>query len=162
MLPIFPPLSAMKWWDWIKTPWSWCFECWVLSQFFHSPFSLSSKGSLVSLHFLPVELYHLHIWGCWHFSQQSWFQLVILVAYSEWCQICDLWRRRFSFGTRDQSWSPKSFCVVVLLKWKGTEKGSDIDIRRGTESAPLASLSKGIIYFSKSVPTINQKNVSSL
>ena len=30
---------------------------------------------------------------------------------------------------------------------KGTENTSDIDIRRGTESAPLASLSKGAIYF---------------
>ena len=29
------------------------FECWVLSQFFHSPLSLSSKGSLVLLCFLP-------------------------------------------------------------------------------------------------------------
>ena len=29
---------------------------------------------------------------------------------------------------------------------KGTKEASDIDIRRGTESAPLASLSKGIIY----------------
>ena len=30
---------------------------------------------------------------------------------------------------------------------KGTEKASDIDIRRGTESAPIPSLSKEIIYF---------------
>ena len=29
------------------------FECWVLSWLFHSPFSLSSRNSLVSLHFLP-------------------------------------------------------------------------------------------------------------
>ena len=28
------------------------FECWVLSQLFHSPFSLSSRGSLVSFHWL--------------------------------------------------------------------------------------------------------------
>ena len=32
-------------------PWSYFFECWVLSQFFHSPLSLSSRGSLVPLHF---------------------------------------------------------------------------------------------------------------
>ena len=31
-----PHLFAMKWWDWM--PWSWYFECWVLSQLF----SLSS------------------------------------------------------------------------------------------------------------------------
>ena len=28
-------------------------ECWALSQLFHSPLSLSSRGSLVPLHFLP-------------------------------------------------------------------------------------------------------------
>ena len=31
------------------------FECWALSQLFYSPLSLSSKGSLVPLHFLPLE-----------------------------------------------------------------------------------------------------------
>ena len=53
------------------------FECWVSSQLFHSHLSPSSKGSLVSLRFLLIEWYHLHIWGYWYFSQQSWFQLVI-------------------------------------------------------------------------------------
>ena len=37
------------------------FECWILSQPFQSPLSLSSRGSLVLLHFLPKEWYHLHI-----------------------------------------------------------------------------------------------------
>ena len=32
-----------------------------LSQFFCSPLSPSSRGSLVPLHFLPLEWYHLHI-----------------------------------------------------------------------------------------------------
>ena len=41
-------LSAMKWRD--QMPWSLFFECWVLSQLFHSPISLSSRGSLVPLH----------------------------------------------------------------------------------------------------------------
>ena len=50
------------------------FECWVLSQLFHSPLS-SSRGSLVPLYFLPLERCHLHIWGCWYFSWQSWFHL---------------------------------------------------------------------------------------
>ena len=66
---------------------------------------------------------------------------MVLIAYGEQCQIIDLWRRRFSFGTRNQAWSLKSFCVAEFYeseKW--TEKTSDIDIRRGTESAPLASL----------------------
>ena len=34
---------------------------------FFTPLSLSSRGSLVPLHFLPWEWYHLHIWGCWWF-----------------------------------------------------------------------------------------------
>ena len=37
----------------------------------------------------------------------------------------------------------QSFITV----WKATEKSSDIDIRRGTKSAPIASLSEGAIYF---------------
>ena len=37
--------------------------------------------------------------------------------------------------------------VEVLLQLKGTEKASDIDIRKGMENAPLASVSKGVIYF---------------
>ena len=38
------------------------FECWVLSQLFHSPLSPSSRGSLVPLCFLPLGWCHLHIW----------------------------------------------------------------------------------------------------
>ena len=37
--------------DWM--PWSSFSECWALSQLFHSPLSLSSRGFLVPLHFLP-------------------------------------------------------------------------------------------------------------
>ena len=47
----FPHLFAMKWQD--QMPWSSFSECWALSQLFHSPLSLSSRGSLVPLHFLP-------------------------------------------------------------------------------------------------------------
>ena len=36
-----------------QMPWSSFSECWALSQLFHSPLSLSSRGSLVPLHFLP-------------------------------------------------------------------------------------------------------------
>ena len=38
------------------------FECWVLSQFFHSSLSFSSRGSLVPLHLLPLHL-HYHKGG---------------------------------------------------------------------------------------------------
>ena len=62
------------------------FECWVLSQFFHSPLLPSARDSLVPLHFLPLECYHLHIWHCWYVSWQSWLQPVIHPAWHFiWC-----------------------------------------------------------------------------
>ena len=64
------------------------FLLWVLSQVFHSPLSLSSRGFLVTLHFLPLEWHHLHIWSCWYFSQQSWFQLVSHPSqHFTWCTL---------------------------------------------------------------------------
>ena len=51
LFPLFPNLFDMKWWD--QMPWSLFFECSVLSHLFHSPLSLSSRGSLVPLSFLP-------------------------------------------------------------------------------------------------------------
>ena len=52
--PLFPCLFAMKWWD--HMPWSSFFECWSLSQLFHSPLSLSSRSSLVLLCFVIMVL----------------------------------------------------------------------------------------------------------
>ena len=43
---LFPLLFAMTWWD--QMPWSYFFECWVLTQLFHSPLSPSSSRSLFS------------------------------------------------------------------------------------------------------------------
>ena len=34
---------SMPWWD--QRPWSLFFECWILSQLFHSPLSLASRDS---------------------------------------------------------------------------------------------------------------------
>ena len=79
-----PHLFAMKWWDWI--PWSYFYECSILSQLFHPLLSPSSRGSLVPIYFLPLEWCHLHIWGYWYFSLQSWFQLELHPAqHFEWC-----------------------------------------------------------------------------
>ena len=53
---------------------------------FSSLSSFTLRGSLVPLHFLPLEWYHLNIWSCWHFSWQSWFQLVSHPAQLlSWC-----------------------------------------------------------------------------
>ena len=46
---------------------------WILSWLLYSPSSLSSRGSLVPLYFLPWEWYYPHIWGYWYFSQQFCF-----------------------------------------------------------------------------------------
>ena len=40
------------------------FKYLVLSCFFHSPSSVSSRSFLVPLHFLPLEWYYSHICGC--------------------------------------------------------------------------------------------------
>ena len=78
-----------------------------------------------------------------------------LTAYSKLCQICDLWRRRFSFGIGDKAWLLRAF---VLLQWKRTEKVSEIDIRRGMENAPLASLIKVLYTFTRPTPTTYMLN----
>ena len=55
---------------------------WMLS--FKPDFSFSSF-ILIKKHFSSSSYsairYHLHIWGCWYFSKQSWFQLVIHPAW---------------------------------------------------------------------------------
>ena len=43
----------------------------------HLSLSLSSRGFLVLLCFLPQGWCYLHIWGYWYFSWKSCFQLVL-------------------------------------------------------------------------------------
>ena len=63
-------------------------QTWLSNFHFHSTLSPSSKGSLVPLHFLPLKRYHLHIWDCWYFSWDSWFQLVNHpVWHFTWCTL---------------------------------------------------------------------------
>ena len=54
----------------------------MISVFFNAEFQASlftlffdphEEALYSSSHFLPWEWYHLHIWGCWYFSQQSCF-----------------------------------------------------------------------------------------
>ena len=49
--PLFPHLFTMKWWD--QIPWYSFFECWVLSQLFHSPLSPHQEPLLIPLLFMP-------------------------------------------------------------------------------------------------------------
>ena len=61
-----PYLFAMKWWD--QMPWSLFF--WIFG------FKPAFFTLLFHCHqFLPLGWCHLHTWGYWYFSQQSWFQL---------------------------------------------------------------------------------------
>ena len=48
----------------------------ALSQLFHSSPLRSSRDYFIPLRSLPLEWYHLHIWGCLCFSHLSWFQIV--------------------------------------------------------------------------------------
>ena len=66
------------------------FVFWMLSckpAFSHSSIMLIQRlFSLTSC--LWLEWYHLHVWGCWYFSQQSWFQLVSHPAqHFAWCTL---------------------------------------------------------------------------
>ena len=61
-------------------PWSdgtACHDLSFLNVEFQASFFTFIKKLLVPFHFLSLEWYLLHIWGCWYFFQQSWFQLVI-------------------------------------------------------------------------------------
>ena len=54
----------------------------LMSQFFTSgghSIGASASASILPMNiqgWFPLEWYHLHMWGCWYFSQQSWFELV--------------------------------------------------------------------------------------
>ena len=63
---------------------------WMLS--FKAPFSFFSftfiKRLFSSSSLSAMRVVHLHIWGYWYFSQQSWFQLVIHPAQRfSWCTL---------------------------------------------------------------------------
>ena len=51
---------------------------WMLN--FKPALSLSTRGSLIPLHFLLLKWYHLHIWGCLCFSPQSVFINWVTIA----------------------------------------------------------------------------------
>ena len=64
------------------------FECWVLSQLFHSLLSPSSRSSLVLPPFLLLGWCHLLIWDYRYLSRQPWFQLVFHLAWHfAWCTL---------------------------------------------------------------------------
>ena len=52
-----------------------------------------------------------------------------------------------ALGSRTRLDYSELLCGRSFITVKGTEKTSDVDIRREIESAPLTNLSKGVIYF---------------
>ena len=85
---IIPHLFVMKWWD--QVLWSYFFESWVLSQLFHSPFSLSSRGSLVLFHWDGVMLQFLNFFYIRGKLEKTTYLHVIskTIWYSIWYIMC--------------------------------------------------------------------------
>ena len=71
-----------------------------------------------------------------------------MIAYGEQYKICDLWRRRFSFRTRDQASYTQNFVWQKFYYTEKWQKASDIDIRRETESCPTVCLNKTLVLSS--------------
>ena len=82
------------------TPFSSCFQpfpasgSFLMSQFFPSgcpSIGASASASILPMNnqgWFPLEWYHLHIWGCWYFSQQSWLELMSHPAQQfTWCTL---------------------------------------------------------------------------
>ena len=73
--PVSPSISHE-----VMGPDAMIFVFWMLS--FKPTFSLFTftfiKRLLVPLHFLPSGWCHMHIWGYWHFSRQSWFHVCFI------------------------------------------------------------------------------------
>ena len=65
-------------------PWSQFFECWALSQLFHSSSLTFFKRLLVPLQFLPLEWYHLYIWGYFLFPKDV---IQMLLHYKSLCSV---------------------------------------------------------------------------
>ena len=83
---------------------------WMLS--FKPTFSLSSSTfikRLFSSSLSAVGWCHLHIWGYWYFSWQSWFQLVLPPArHLSWCTLHISSERKKSWALEASSHNTKS------------------------------------------------------
>ena len=83
------------------------------------------------------------------FVKKVALKVLDLCKYLDRYCIRDLRRREFSLRTRAKASGTQSFMwQKFYYSGKGTEKASDIDIRRGMESAPLTSLIKALYTFS--------------
>ena len=81
------------------------FLCWVLSQFYHSPLSPSSKVSLVPLHFLLLEWYHLHVYEV--VDASLWF-IQHSISYDGFC---------IEVKKQDDNTQLYGTCFPILHEW---------------------------------------------
>ena len=86
------------------------------ANFFTLLFTLF-RSFLVPLHFLLLKWYHLHIWGYWYFSQESWLQLVF---YPAWHFIANLIRNKKDRGIntviRNNHWKRRN-SMPKIQRW---------------------------------------------
>ena len=79
------------------------------------------QETLIFLHLPPLEWYHLHIWSCWYFPQQSWFQLVLHPAQLSHDVLCiykqggNIQPCRTPFPVLNQSVVPR--LVLTVASW---------------------------------------------
>ena len=82
LFSLFPHLFAMKWWDQMSQ--SSFFECWVLSQPFHSPLSPSSRGSSFSAIRVVSSAYFRGLECKSRKSRNTWGNRQIWPRNTEW------------------------------------------------------------------------------
>ena len=123
----FPPSIC----DEMMGPDAMILDFWILSfkPTFYSPISLSSRGSLVSLCFLPLGWYHQHIWGYWYWKvvAEPWKMLGFLASG----------REEFNPGPGTRLDHSELLCNKVLLKYKRDREGFWHRHQKGAERVPL-------------------------
>ena len=100
----------------------------VLSRLFHSPLSLSSRGSSVPL-LLPQGWYHLCFWGYWYFSWQSYSNLcfiqpgishdVLFIKLNNHCDNIQYWLMLFPVWNQSEVPCP----VLTVVSWPEGRSG---------------------------------------
>ena len=98
----FPHLFPMKCWD--QMPWSLFSECWVLSQLFHSPLSLSSRSLLVTecyINHYPkyIKIITLKQYGYLELLLTNKDRLVFVITYSTKYFLLDSCENWYSLAT---------------------------------------------------------------
>ena len=103
------------------------------------------RQTLFFFFFLPSEPPEKSQWQWWRWNSKSSFITIVLIAYSELCQIpvlkrIWLWDQRPDLATQGS-------CVAEALSVKRGRPSFWHRRKKWAKRAPLTSLSKGAIYF---------------